>query len=264
MRTISVSFDVDAYAASACPVPTDDLDFTEFRRTPLSPEVLRCLRYMHDVESHTVCYLRDLLLTPSHRDPRVTTFLTAWAYEEHWHGVALGRVLAEHDEPAGAERIEKMRARLPRKDRYGPFLSAIGGALAGDDFVALHMTWGAVNEWSTAAGYDRLAERADHPVLTELLMRIKRQESRHIAFYASEARDRLARSRRAQRLTRFALRHLWAPVGSGVMPPAETEFLLDWLLTGDEGDAVVRKIDANVARLPGLDELRIVEDALAA
>jgi hypothetical protein len=48
------------------------------------------------------------------------------------------------------------------------------------------------------------------------------------------------------------------------MPPEETEFLLDWLLTGDEGAAVVRKIDANVARLPGLSELRIVEDALAA
>jgi hypothetical protein len=259
-----MSFDVDAYAASASPVRTDDLDLAAFRRTPLSPEVLRCLRYMHDVESHTVCYLRDLLLTPSHRDPRVTTFLTAWAYEEHWHGVALGKVLAEHDEPSGADRIKQMRSALPRKDRYGPFLSALGGALAGEDFVALHMTWGAVNEWSTAAGYDRLAERADHPVLSELLMRIKRQESRHIAFYASEARERLARSRRAQRLTRVALRRLWAPVGSGVMPREETEFLLDWLLTGEQGAAVVRKIDVNVARLPGLAELRIVEDALAA
>ena len=259
-----VTFDVDAYAASACPVRTDDLDFGEFRRTPLSQEVLRCLRYMHDVESHTVCYLRDLLLTPSHRDPRVTTFLTAWAYEEHWHGVALGRVLAEHDEPAGAERIEAMRSKLPRKDRYGPFLSALGGMLAGEDFVALHMTWGAVNEWSTAAGYQRLIERAGHPVLTELLGRIKQQESRHIAFYATEARERLARSRRAQRMTRFALRRLWAPVGSGVMPAEETAFLLEWLLTGEQGAAVVRKIDANVARLPGLGELRIVEDALAA
>lgn len=259
-----MSFDVDGYAATAAPVRTDDLDFSEFRRTPLSPEVLRCLRYMHDVESHTVCYLRDLLLTPSHRDPRITTFLTAWAYEEHWHGVALARVLEEHDETAGAERIGEMRSALPRKDRYGPFLSAIGGALAGDDFVALHMTWGAVNEWSTAAGYDRLADRAGHPVLSELLGRIKRQESRHIAFYASEARQRLGDSRRAQRLTRFALRRLWAPVGSGVMPAAETEFLLDWLLAGEEGGAAVRRIDANVAKLPGLGDLRIVADALAA
>ena len=258
-----MSFDVDAYAADARPVETADLDFDAFRRTPLSPEVLRCLRYMHDVESHTVCYLRDLLLTPSHRDPRVTTFLTAWAYEEHWHGVALGRVLAQHGEVA-ADRVASMRARLPRKDAVAPFLSAVGGAVAGDDFVALHMTWGAVNEWSTAAGYDRLAERAGHPVLTELLGRIKAQESRHIAFYATEARRRLADSRRAQWLTRFALRRLWAPVGSGVMPAAETAFLLDCLLAGDAGSAAVRRIDANVARLPGLGDLRIVADAMAA
>jgi hypothetical protein len=259
-----VSFDVDTYAASAGPVRTDDLDFSAFRREPLSDEVLRCLRYMHDVESHTVCYLRDLLLTPSHRDPRVTTFLTAWAYEEHWHGVALGRVLAEHDEPSGAHRVADMRARLPRKDHLAPLLSALGGLVAGEDFVALHMTWGAVNEWSTAAGYDRLATLAGHPVLTELLGRIKQQESRHIAFYASEARQRLAASGKARWLTRLALRRLWAPVGSGVMPAEETRFLLDWLLAGDEGEAAVRRIDANVARLPGMQQLRIVADAVAA
>ena len=259
-----MSFDVDAYAAGAAPVRTDDLDFDEFRQRPLSSEALRCLRYMHDVESHTVCYLRDLLLTPSHRDPRVTTFLTAWAYEEHWHGVALAKVLSAHDEPAGEDRIADMRSKLPRKDRYGPFLSAIGGGLAGHDFVALHMTWGAVNEWSTAAGYQRLADRTRHPVLGELLGRIKQQETRHIAFYASEARERLARSNRARRLTRFALRRLWAPVGSGVMPAAESRFVHGWLLEGADGEAAVRRIDTNVARLPGLGDLRIVADAMAA
>ena len=38
---------------------------------------------MHDVEYHTVCYLRDLLVTPAHRDPEVTTFLTLWNVEEY-------------------------------------------------------------------------------------------------------------------------------------------------------------------------------------
>jgi len=31
---------------------------------------------MHDVESHTVCYLRDILVTRAHRDPEITSFLT--------------------------------------------------------------------------------------------------------------------------------------------------------------------------------------------
>jgi hypothetical protein len=261
LRTLTMSFDVEQYAASAQPVKTDDIDFGAFRTAHLDEEALRCLRYMHDVESHTVCYLRDLLLTPSHRDPAVTTFLTAWAYEEHWHGAAIGRVLEAHGEAAGAARVQQHRQRLPRKDRFGPYLSAIGGAVAGEDFVALHMTWGAVNEWTTAEGYRLLAERAAHPVLTDLLGRIRRQESRHIAFYASQARERLAASPRARRLTRWALRKLWQPVGSGVMPETETRFLIDWLLAGDAGQAAVARIDTHVDALPGLDGLHLMAGA---
>jgi hypothetical protein len=258
-----VTFDVERYAASAQPVKTDDIDFAAFHTQRLSEEALRCLRYMHDVESHTVCYLRDLLLTPSHRDPTITTFLTAWAYEEHWHGAALGRVLEAHGEPAGAARVQAHRRKLPRRDRFAPYLSALGGAVAGDDFVAVHMTWGAINEWSTAEGYRLLTERADHPVLSTLLDRIRQQEARHIAFYASQARLRLAASPRARRLTRWALRKLWAPVGSGVMPEAETTFLLDWLLSGDAGHNAVCRIDSRVDALPGLAGLQLMATATA-
>ena len=254
-------FDIDDYQRQVAPVSLDGIDFAAFRDRPLSAEALRCIRYMHDVESHTVCYLRDLLVTPSHADPRVTTFLTMWNYEEHWHGAALARVLEAHGEPAGAERVAPMRARLGRGDRFAPVLNATLGALLGNDFVALHMTWGAVNEWSTQAGYARLAELEDHPVLTELLDRIQRQESRHIAFYATEARARLAASKRARRLVRWALRTKWAPVGSGVMPRAETEFLLRFLLTGPEGAQAVERLDANVRRLPGMAGLGIVKAA---
>ena len=47
--------------------PTDDrldltgIDFDAFVERPLDAESLRCLRYRHDVEHHTVCYLRDVL-----------------------------------------------------------------------------------------------------------------------------------------------------------------------------------------------------------
>jgi len=249
-------FDIEAYQRQVAPVSLDGIDFEAFRTKPLSEATLRCLRYMHDVESHTVCYLRDLLVTPSHRDPRVTTFLTMWNYEEHWHGEALARVLEAHGESAGAARIAPMRARR-FGDRVSPVVNALGGALLGDAFVAVHMTWGAVNEWSTQAGYARLAEREDHPVLTELLDRIQRQESRHIAFYASEARRRLHGNKRAQRLVRLLLRTKWAPVGSSVMPREETEFLLRYLVDGTVAD----RLDANVHRLPGMRDLHIVRKA---
>jgi len=64
---------------------------------------------MPDVEHHTACYLRDLLVTRAHRDPTMTTFLTCWAYEELWHGEAIARVLAattsrRGGRPAGGDR----------------------------------------------------------------------------------------------------------------------------------------------------------------
>src|SRR5689334_14184226 len=165
----SMAFDITAYAETAAPVRFDDLDYAAFQDRPLSQEALRCMRYMSDIESHTVCYLRDLLVTPSHADPDVTTFLTMWAFEEYWHGEALARVLAAHDVPTGAEHIRAVRERLGWSDRLAPVVQSLTANIVGVDFVAVHMSWGAINEWSTHAAYAKLAEREDHPVLTELL-----------------------------------------------------------------------------------------------
>ena len=254
--------DIDRYVERAGRLDLTGIDFDAFRRTPLDPDVLRCLRYMHDVEHHTVCYLRDLLVTPAHRDPRVTTFLTVWNYEEMWHGDALGRVLAAHGEEAGPARIDRMRRGLGVRDRLAPTLHALGAAVAASAFGALHMTWGAVNEWTTQAGYARLIARAQHPVLTDLLNRIMRQEGTHVAFYAGEAGDRLAGDRRARRLVRAALVRLWRPVGAGVMPADEVRFVIRTLFGDDDGRAMAERIDHRIDRLPGLGDLALVRGAV--
>ena len=249
--------DVETYKAQTARLQTGDLDFGEFRANPLEPDALRCLRYMHDVEHHTVCYLRDLLMTSAHRDPAITSFLTFWNFEEFWHGEAIGAVLAAHDEPFGADRIRTMRDGLPWKDRIAPLWSGLGSALAGASFIAAHMTWGAINEWCTQAGYARLSAKADHPVLHELLRRIMKQEGRHIDFYASEAHQRLEHDTRAQRITRFALKRLWKPVGATVMPRDEVVHLISYLFGDDEGLRIARRIDRRIDALPGLAGLRL-------
>ena len=152
--------DPDRYAQRATRLDLTGIDFDEFRTRPLDAAVLRCLRYMHDVELHTICYLRDLLVTPAHGDPDVTAFLSCWAYEELWHGEALGDVLAAHGRSSGAERVGSLRHRLGLRDRIRPYVSALGSGLLGDRLLAVHMTWGAVNEWTTQAAYARLAQRA--------------------------------------------------------------------------------------------------------
>ena len=240
----------------------DGLDFDTFKDQPLSPDALRCLRYMHDVENHTVCYLRDVLVTRAHRDPEVTSFLTLWNYEEFWHGEAIAGILEAHDEPAGTGRIAALRQRLPRGDAWKPLSFQLASRLT-PHLTAVHMTWGAVNEWTTQAAYARLAKLADHPTLSELLKRIMKQEGRHIDFYSTQARSRLADSRAAQRLTRWALDHFWAPVGSGVVPDQEVRFLSTYLFGDPEGQAMADRIDRRVDRLPGLECLNLLRGAVS-
>jgi len=256
-------FDLARYKAQVAPLAFDDLDLDTFRDRPLDAASIRCVRYMHDVEFHTVCYLRDLLLTRAHRDPDITGFLGFWVFEEFWHGEALAAVLAAHGEASESMRVEAVRQELGWRDRVRPALMSLGSAVARGDFIAIHMAWGAINEWTTQGGYALLARHAAHPTLTELLQRIMRQEGRHIDFYASQACQRLEESVRARRLTRFAPRWLWRPVGSGVMPRAETDFLVGHLMSDGAAQKVVARIDRNIDRLPGLSGLGLVARAVA-
>jgi hypothetical protein len=256
-------FDIETYQAHSGRITWDDLDFSAFRDQPLSDDGLRCIQYMHDIEFHTVCYLRDLLVTRAHDDHRVTTFLTIWNFEELYHGEALSAVLAAHDAPRGHQRTEPLRKRLGWRQPVGT-LSSMFGSLAMRDFTAVHMMWGAVNEWTAQAGYARLSKIEDHPVLSALLKRIMRQEGRHVDFYASEAHRRLEGNRRAQAITRMALRRFWRPVGSGVATPDDVRFLTNHLFGGAEGRSVVERIDRRIQRLPGLEGLNVVARARAA
>jgi len=256
-----VTFDIASYSATAQRVADDDIDYTAFERAPLSDSALRALQYMSDVESHTICYLRDLLVTPSHQDPEITTFLTMWAYEEFWHGAVLDKVLAAHGRNVGPDRIRRVRLALGMSDRFAPIYQALAANVIGEDFIAVHMAFGAINEWSTHAGYGQLLDKEDHPELAKVIGRIQRQETRHVAFYATQARERLERSRKARIVTRFVLRAFWTPVGSGIMPQAETAFLLRYLMGGSQGARVVRQLDEKIHRLPGLAGLHLVSRA---
>ena len=75
-------FDLETFKQRSGRLDDSDIDYDRFRTEPLDEASLRCLRYMHDVEFHTACYLRDVLVTRAHAEPDVTAFLSCWAYEE--------------------------------------------------------------------------------------------------------------------------------------------------------------------------------------
>jgi hypothetical protein len=241
-------------------------------------EEARCLTYMMDIETHTVVFLRDLLATRASFDPEVTAFLSCWVYEELWHGEAFSRFLGqagyrippsyEHVEgdapfPTRFDRNQWIRRKFGTKGYISHMGTLLGSALF-RDFVAVHMTWGAVNELGTLNGYHRIIAKTEHPVLIQLLQAIIKDERRHFAFYRAQAKMRLARSKQARTITRWALEHLWAPVGTGVRPQPETDFVIHSLFGDADGLVAVNEMEQTLEELPGLDGSTLLSDALEA
>ena len=268
-------FDLDKYLRASKRLDLRGVQWGRIRDTALPVAEARCLAYMMDIESHTVVFMRDLLATRAAFEPDVTAFLSCWVYEELWHGEAISRFLGEagyelepdHEQvwedepyPSRTERNRWIRRRLGAKG-YASHVGTLLAAALFKDFVAVHMTWGAVNELTTLSGYGRLIARTEHPVLIDVLERIIKDERRHFAFYRAQARMRLARSEEARRLVRWSLRQLWAPVGTGVRPQRETDFLVATLFGDAAGRAAAEEMDATIQELPGLSSLRILEKA---
>ena len=249
------TFDLDAYVARSRAVDLSAFAWDDVPQHPVPLEALRTLQYMQDIESHTIIYLRSLLATRAIDDPEVATFLACWLYEETFHGIALRRFLEAAGHPTGAR--ERPRGQEPLSQRFEAAATALVSR-AWPDFCAVHMTWGAINELTALAGYRRLATVARHPVLTELLERIMLDESRHFFFYYRQAEIRLQRASVA-RVARFLVDRFWAPVGSGVQPQRELEFISRYLFADADGLAAARKLDDTIRRLPGFATVRLLE-----
>jgi len=268
-------FDLDRYLRASKRVDLSAVEWDRIGEDPLPEEHARCLAYMMDIETHTSIYLRDLLATPAADEPDVTAFLSCWVYEELWHGEAfsrflgeagwelapdLERVTADSAYPSRLPRNQWIRRRLGGKGQLSHVGTMLGSAVM-DDFVALHMTWGAANELSTLTSYHRLIAKTQHPELVNLLNAIIKDERRHFAFYRAQARLRLARSAWARRLTRWAMEHLWAIVGTGVRPQSETDFVVLHLFGDGNGRNAALEMDRTMAELPGMEGSAIFRHA---
>lgn len=247
------AIDLDSFRRRSRTVDVTDIDFDAVRAAPPPAAAIRALQYMQDIETHTIIYLRTMLHTRAIDDPAVAHFLSCWFHEEMAHGRALEQFLSA----AGAPTVERQRSRAPWSERVEQRLTG-WIARAWPDFVAVHMTWGAINELSVVHGYQRLADRAGHPVLSALLARLIRDESRHFDFYFHQAVDRLRRPG-AARAARFVVERFWRPVGSGVQPEHEVRFLGTYLFGNAAGRAAACKIDATIRRLPGFEDARLLE-----
>jgi hypothetical protein len=92
-------------------------------------------------------------------------------------------------------------------------------------------------------------------LLAEILRRLAKDERRHFSFYYNKAKTQLL-PRNAQRLTKFILQKFWMPVGEGVKPDSEVEWIGNYILGDVSGAVVAERIDGTIARLPGMGWFR--------
>jgi hypothetical protein len=249
-------FDVREFARTARGNHREDLQLSEFTATPLSADSVRMVRYLGRLESATMEHLRNLLVTATHKDARVTAFLVTWAFEKFWIADALDAVL----EANGAERFQdtqegKVRNRRSESaDRKGPISRAVSALRLGVPIIAVHTTTGLIDEWVTRAAYVRLAAQSKSAALASTISLILDVKKRHQAFFDDESRTRLSDDPRAVKLTRKTLMTAAWPIGAVDRAADDRAFFETYVFGGEAGIASASEIETQVASLPGLDD----------
>lgn len=247
MTAASTSFDVAAYVADPIEIRPADLDLELTAGLPSG--VLDVVEHLWHEERSILDLLRDLLVTPTHSESRVTAFLNTWGYEQYWLAQSLAAVL-ERNGRAATELVPSRLGAVLRfwDERVTPSVNAIRSNLLGEDVVAAQMALGWLGTAVLDLDYWRLAEL--EPRLRPLAEAVRPLKARHLAFYADDARARLTRSPQGRVLARRALAGWeWPQVryaGRAAVRPVVVTLYAD-----PASAAAVGAIDAGVAALPG-------------
>ncbi|MDQ3322535.1 MAG: ferritin-like domain-containing protein [Acidobacteriota bacterium] len=239
------------------------VDWKSVKDYPLDEKFIPVLLYMRDVETLTDVYYDELRRTPTGKDPIISKFMERWSAEEQTHGELLNRFLNEAGIPTEDKWQKQVLSSVSTSYTVTNYLITTLTNLVGKRFTATHMAFGAIHEMSTTQGYRRLIELADHPVLSEILRGIVREESAHTTFYRSVARIELEKSEISRKLSRFLIKHFWTPVGSGAKPKKESDYTIATLFSGENGmDWIDNNVSRRIQTLPGFDGLTKVSDKI--
>jgi len=255
-------FNVRDYARNAVGSFRAELNLSEFESSPLTTDTLRTLRYLVAIERATMGHLRNVLVTATHKDARVTAFLGTWAFEKFWIADALENIIEAHGDaaPPVVEARPSIIAKI--RNRIRPITGSVAASHYGTDMVAVHMAMGTIDEWLMQAALSRLESIDKNPELLRVIEMILPVKRRQLSFFEQQARDRLAASERTQTVVRKHVRSSVWPIGAGAEPHKETAFFYRHLFSNAAVD--VAAIDARVDTLPGLEGLGLIARATGA
>ncbi|MFM9918885.1 hypothetical protein [Lacisediminihabitans sp. H27-G8] len=255
LNSTGARFDVRGFARTAQGNHRETLRLDEFSTDPLSADSIRSVRYLARLESGTMEQLRNLLVTATHKDARITAFLVTWAFEKFWIADALDAVLEANGQPKSHDAAEGSvrRSHTESVERRGPIRRAIAGLIQGVPIIGVHVTTGLVDEWVTRAAYDRLDASSQSSALSATIATIVAVKERHVSFFDDEARRRLADDPKAVALTRTSLERQAWPLGAIDRAGEDRSFFEKSVFGDDTGRERAADIGRRVAGLPGMD-----------
>ena len=246
-------------------VPGDRFDVAAYVRQPMGPmraelagvgaampaELAEALHYVQRRAQNTASWLSHVLVTATHKDARITAFLSTWAYERHWLGDAVGALAGGDGGTAPTRR--GLARRIAR--RFGPLGEAVVSNLHGRALTGVQMAERLVDGWIVEAMLERAQTLAPAAVAQDL-QRVRDAIARQGRFFAESATEALGQSRWARVLARRRLgRRAW-PIGADHEPRVQTASALTTLFGADRDWAAA--IDRRVDALPGLAGLGLV------
>lgn len=250
------TFDLREFTRTARGSHREELDFDAIARAGIGDEAAQLIRVLRDLDRATMARMRNMLVTATHKDARLTAFFTTWAFERFWVADALDAVLeATGHELASPVPVAPVRRRRgERVERRGPIRRAIIGNIQGTRLIAAQLAAALVDEWVTSAAYRRLGELA--AAVGSVVDTVLQIKDRHIRFLAEEAHRRLGESRRVQRIARKTLARAVWPMGI-VDRPEGDRGLFERLVFGDAaGHQEAQRIGALAGALPGMSALQ--------
>jgi hypothetical protein len=250
---MSQGFHIERFMDASGKVDLSDIKWSDVPKHKMTPEAIRTLTYFLKTEGSTFFYVKALMHTKaSIEEPELAPFLCVWMYEEEFHGRAFRQFL----EAYGVDVPTSYRAEMFSKRSFGERIDELGAVALSrmfpEEWPAVHMTWGVIQEFTTYMAYQALIDRINHPILNVICQRIMKQELKHYAFYKEHARKRLINKPRAQKVTSYALKIGWTPVGDGMCDTEDSIHAIRHLFDGTEG-TICDLIDRKTRELPGLE-----------
>src|SRR5205807_10127615 len=108
-RATSMTIDIERIKENTNKLELSDMRWDLVRDHPLPQGAIDSMQYMMDIDTHTVIYLSQLLVSKACMDPVITSFLSCWVYEELYHGEAFVKFLRSYGVAVSDDRPRQVR-----------------------------------------------------------------------------------------------------------------------------------------------------------